>query len=339
MQGRWIGGVLVCCLTGLGGLAPAWADEVRLLNGDRLTGEIIKMEEGRLTVKTPHSGNVTIDWKQVQSLSSEKPFKVQVDGKTEAETLVDLFFGKALIVEATELGTPGTIALSEVKAINLEPVRYRGTVNIGGNSTQGNTDTRAVNASTRWTIRSERHRFLLEGKYNYGEVGSRVTVRNSLATLKYDLFLSKNVFANAEGLFEKDTFQNLTLRTTLGAGLGYQFLESARATVAGVAGLAYVSEDYTNAPQTRTPSARWSLRTEFTLVPDRVKVFHKHEGFYDFAERNAIRFFADQGIRVTVYENLFVNFEYDLRYNGAPAPGRKRTDEAFIFGLGYEFGS
>ncbi|MBD0316592.1 MAG: DUF481 domain-containing protein [Nitrospiraceae bacterium] len=208
---------------------------------------------------------------------------------------------------------------------------------MGGNRTQGNTDTQALNASTRWTVRSDRHRIIAEGKYNYGEVSTQVNVRNSQAALKYDFFLTTKVFVNTEGLLEKDTFQSLALRTTLGSGLGYQFLESTRATLSVVSGLAYVSEDYTNATSTKTPSARWGVRSEFVLVPDLVKFFHRHEGFYDFGERGALRLFADQGLRVTLIGNLFVNLEYDLRYNGDPAPGREKLDEAMILGLGYEF--
>lgn len=100
---------------------------------------------------------------------------------------------------------------------------------------------------------------LAEGKYNYGEVGSRVTVRNSLASLKYDFFLSKKVFSNAEALVEKDTFQNLSLRSTIGAGLGNQFIGTQRVSISVMTGLAHMSEYYTNAPSIKTPSARLVL--------------------------------------------------------------------------------
>jgi putative salt-induced outer membrane protein YdiY len=327
------GGLLLTCL-----LSPCWADEVQLRNGDRLTGTIMTMEDEILTLNTEHSGEVKIQWPKIQSLSADTPLTIQLHDKVEETDWTDWLYSHYATVEAGRIGVDGPLTLDSVKAINPPPpIRYQGTLNVGGNRTQGNTETQAVNASTRWTVRSDRHRMLAEGKFNYGEVGNQVTVRNSLASLKYDFFLSKKIFTNAEGLLEKDTFQNLVLRTTLGSGLGYQFMDTQRATVSVVTGLAYVSEHYTNAPSVKTPAARWGLRTEFTLVPDRVKLFHKHEGFYDFGERGAMRVFADQGLRVTLIGNLFVNVEYDLRYNGAPAPGRRRTDEAMIIGVGYEF--
>ncbi|MGH7232475.1 MAG: DUF481 domain-containing protein [Nitrospiraceae bacterium] len=313
----------------------AKADEVRLVNGDRLTGEIVKMEEGVLTFKTAYGGELSIDWKQVERLTSEKPMTVRIPGDTKG-TLAEFFYGDHAMVTTKEIGLHAPVALSDVKSINLQPIRLTGTVTIGGNSTNGNTDTKAVNAAARFSIRAHRQRLMGEAKYNYGEASSTVTARNSLGNLKYDYFLSEKFFANTYGLLEKDTFQNLNLRTTLGAGMGYQFLETPRHTLAGEVGLAYVNEHYTNSESTRTPSSRWAIRWEYAILPDRVKVFHRQEGFYDLNAGNAVRIRADQGLRVTLYKNLFLNLEYDLRYNTQPAPGRLKADEAFIFGVGYE---
>ena len=129
----------------------------------------------------------------------------------------------------------------------------------------------------------------------------------------------------------------MQLRNTIGSGLGYQFYESARTTLALAVGLAYVNEHFTNSPSTQTPSGRWSLRWEHSVWPDRVKVFHRHEGFWDINAGNAFRFNADQGVRITIYKRLYFNVEYDFRLNTQPAPGRKTNDESTIFGVGYEF--
>ena len=37
---------------------PAWPDEVHLMNGDRLTGTIVKMEEGVLTLQTDYANEL-----------------------------------------------------------------------------------------------------------------------------------------------------------------------------------------------------------------------------------------------------------------------------------------
>jgi len=41
--------------------SSALADEVFLKNGDRLTGDIVKMDDETLTLKTGYGGNVKIE--------------------------------------------------------------------------------------------------------------------------------------------------------------------------------------------------------------------------------------------------------------------------------------
>ncbi|MCC2640379.1 MAG: uncharacterized protein K0S45_792 [Nitrospira sp.] len=315
---------------------PAWADEVHLLNGDRLTGTIVKMEERVLTLHTDYGGEIKVDWGKVQRLTSDGPLKILVPGETNY-TFRSFFYGPHDLRQVRELGPDSAIPLTAINAINIEPVRLSGTVTVGGNNTSGNSRTKAFNSAARLILHAHNQRFILEGKYNYGQAGDQVTARNSMANLKHNYFVSKKVFIETFGLLEKDALQNLQLRSTIGSGLGYQFYESTRAKLSLSVGLAYVNEHFTTAPKTETPSGRWSLRWEHTLLPDRLTLFHRHEGFWDINAGNALRINADQGVRITLYKNLFFNVEYDVRLNTQPAPGRKKVDEAMIFGVGYEF--
>ena len=38
------------------------ADEVRLKNGDKLTGQVVRMVENKLIFKTTYAGEITIAW-------------------------------------------------------------------------------------------------------------------------------------------------------------------------------------------------------------------------------------------------------------------------------------
>jgi hypothetical protein len=41
------------------------ADEVQLKNGDRISGQVVIMEDDKLIFKTPYAGEITIIWKEV----------------------------------------------------------------------------------------------------------------------------------------------------------------------------------------------------------------------------------------------------------------------------------
>ena len=295
------------------------------------------MEDNVLTFKTEYGGDLKIDWGQVERITATKSMKVKVPGARK-DAATDFFLGGHELRHVMELGSDGPIAMSDVKGINVEHIPHEGTFTLGGNHTSGNTNTRALSAIGRVTLQAHRQRLYLETKYNYGDANGRETARNATAQYKYDYFLSDKdkFFLNTFGLFEHDEFQNLELRTTLGAGLGYQFFNTGRTMLSGSAGLGYVAEDYTNRNRTETPSIHWSWRFEQTLLP-RVKIFQRLDGFYDVSGDNAVRITADQGIRVTFYKNLYVALEYDYRLNTVPAPGRKRVDESSILGVGFAF--
>lgn len=52
---------------------PAVADEVRIKNGDRLTGEIVRMEKDLLIFKTTYTEEkLSISWKEVDCIVSDR---------------------------------------------------------------------------------------------------------------------------------------------------------------------------------------------------------------------------------------------------------------------------
>lgn len=324
---------LLAALLWTAGLAHA--DEVLLANGDRLTGQIMKMEDGILSLQTTYGGEIKIAWGEVQALKAVKPITLKVPGKSNG-LVSDFLIGGYDFIEVTDLSPDNPVPLADIKGINIGFTQYRGNFTLGGNSTSGNTSTKAVNGAARLTVRADRHRLFLEAKYNYGEAEGRLTARNSMAQAKYDYFITKKVFLDAFGLWEKDTFQNLQFRNTLGAGIGYQFFDTDRTSLSASTGPGYVNEHYTTIPQTQTASARWGVRFEHKLITDRLTIFHKHDGFYDLGHGNGMRINADTGLRVFVYKDFYFNLEYDLRLNTQPAPGRQKLDEAFIFGIGYQ---
>ena len=65
----------------VGGAWNLWADEVRLHNGDRLTGKI-QIVEGKLTVSGSLAGDVTVEMKDVQTFSTDAPVEIRLQDGT-----------------------------------------------------------------------------------------------------------------------------------------------------------------------------------------------------------------------------------------------------------------
>ena len=70
---------LLVCLA----FVPAWADQLVMKNGDRVTGSVVKKTGKDLTIKTDQLGSVTVAWDQVASIKTDKPINVVLaDGRT-----------------------------------------------------------------------------------------------------------------------------------------------------------------------------------------------------------------------------------------------------------------
>ena len=149
--------------------------------------------------------------------------------------------------------------------------------------------------------------------------------------------MTKKLFAYGQTLIEQDRLQDLDLRTTLGAGLGYQFFDTSRLSLFVEAGPSYVNEDYDVAEDRSYASGRWSLRFDWQIVPDRVKFFHFQQGYVNVEDTGDYLFRSEQGFQLPLINNFFCNIQMDYDYNSMPSPGKEKADLRYLFGLGYAF--
>jgi hypothetical protein len=122
----------------------ACADEVVLDNGDRITGKLVRLKEGKLIFKTDYAGEITIQAKRVSRLATDKPVET---------TLLDVRIRKASIfsryvpvgdVHSEVEKSPKDIDSAQVKDIYTKPkpvVRINSRLNVGIMNEKGNSDT------------------------------------------------------------------------------------------------------------------------------------------------------------------------------------------------------
>jgi len=337
---RAFGFWLMCLALLLTCISGALADEVHLVNGDRLTGEVVKMEKGVLHVVVAYAGEVEVDWANVSCISTDMPHKFVLKDN-------QVLFGRAVCSTAGTIKVVGdvvgeTIAIPvlEFEAINPSPpapaVTYTGSLAGGYSQTDGNTETMAANASARFVARSKRQRFTLKGKFNYGETDRMMTARNAAGSFKYDFFATNRLYAYGHSLFGADDFADLRLRSTLGAGLGYQVIDIERVAFALEAGPSYVNDDFERAQDDNYVAGRWGTDLSLKLIPAGIRFFHSYEGYYNFDD-SSVYITSETGLRLTLVRDFFAHAGVDYSYDSHPVEGNERYDVTYVFGLGYEF--
>ena len=314
-------------------------DEIILENGTRVLGTIDFMDGEKLRVKTTYADDITIEWDEVEQVYSHKPLSVEVieeDGDPDG----DGFFETSRI-NVNTLQDNESFSLDRVDSINISDYRYKGQFDIGGNRTKGNSDATAINASTDDKFWTDRHRVFLTGRYAFASTDGEDETKNARGALRYDYSFTKKIFTTIDEFLEYDKFQGLDIRSSTTAGVGYQVFDKETHHLSGTIGPGYVYQKFKEEGTTKTATFSWAVRWDYEVITDRLRIFHRQKGYRDLGGdgSTAVRWIAEQGARLEVIGDLYFKLEFDYRYNSDPEPGRKKSDRAFIWALGYSFGN
>ena len=319
--------VLLCCAL------PAQADELRLRNGDRFTGRVVSLAAGTLTFDTPH-GDLAIPWADVTGLSVDEPLLVAIAGGTPASAAVTMGDGGRVALQPG-----GDVGLSDITSLaRPQPaVTWNGGANAGFVSAAGNSDINSLRLDGDVVVRAAANRYTASAAVTRSEDRDVETARNWSTSFKYDRFVSPRLFLNANAILTNDRFRDLDLRTALGVGVGYQFLQTARVTLTADAGVGWVHENLESAEDDRYTAARESAALTVTLIPNRIQVFHAHDGYFSVTGDDNLFVRTQNGVRISLAAGFVTTLRGDLDYDRTPAPGRRNTDRTVSLTLGYRF--
>jgi putative salt-induced outer membrane protein YdiY len=316
---------------------PLRADEVYLKNGNRLSGTIVSMDEGKLVLETEFAGRLTIDWSHVERLSAKAPLTlVLADGSTlrgipaPGETPGRLTLDTASV----------PIAVSLVTAINPQeepPVKFSGRINVGLNKASGNTDKESGHVDAEVIARTTSHRLTVGGAYNRASDNNRKSEDNAKGYSQYNYFLTKKLYLYLNGMAEMDKFRDINLRTTVGPGVGYQFFEGELMNLSLEAGPSYVRTDYDQAEDTDSASGRWAVKFDRFFFEKLVQYYFTNEGFISASDSSDVFMFTRTGLRFPIRGGLSFNAGFEWDWDNTPTEGTDKSDYRYILSVGYGF--
>ena len=300
--------------------SPAAADELRLTNGDRYTGEVVQLAAGTLTFKTAH-GTLAVPWSQVSGLTVDTNIIV---------TAVD---GSTVTLAGGTIDLPATTALARPRP----PIELTGGAGAGLVSSAGNTSVNSVRVDGDAALRAGANRYTFGVGINRAEDRGVTTAQNWTTTARYDRFLTTRVYVNANAIFTNDRFRDLDLRSAYGAGLGYQVIDRPLVKFNVDGGVGYVNENFDVAEDDSYAALREAAKLDVVLVADRVVLFHQHDGYFGVTGDDNFFVQAQNGVRFNLVAGLITTLRLDVDYDRSPAPGRRNTDRTFALTLGYRF--
>ncbi len=224
-------------------LCPAAsADQLVMNNGDKLSGTVERIADGKVTIVTPYAGAIEVDADAVQSLTTDVPLHtVDESGETVPRRFA-VWDGEWMVVDETGEAAPAgpvTAARDADAAVPPKPKVWSGSVEAGGSWRSGEKDVLDATLTVTTGRDFGRDRLTMTASAGYGEVDSDVNTRRIKGDARYQHYPNERFFLYAQGGLAHDEPRKLDLRATGGLGAGYDFVKRERLKLSGDAGLEY----------------------------------------------------------------------------------------------------
>ena len=318
------------------------ADLVKLYNGDRISGKVEKLKDGKLIFKTEWAGSIQISWSSIDSLESDDTLSVMTSGG-------DIYSGFLRKADSAlkVANDQETNRLQAVDIVSISPTRgtfwqrVDGSFHFGYSMPRGSSDSTQSSLST--SVNYDRPDYSVHGEIvsTLNEPGDgQATSRHTLDT-RYDRFLNRKSFLFVLGGLERNEQQLLNLRTKVGGGLARKVINTRKTTVSFLGGFNFANEKYRFENFIDLPAANsgeglavFDLRTtrlagiEFML---RVAI---HPAL---TKGGRYRIESDSSIRIPITKNFMWGLSLDDRFDSQPPVPVDRNDYGVISTLGYKF--
>lgn len=314
-------------------------DSLVLSNGDRIVGEIKKMDRGVLTIKTPYSSSdLKIKWKKVKTIKSAESFLVTTaDGKRYKIVEFDSDNpNNAFILEDDN----GFIAVNDI--VLIRPVKDSFVSRLNASVSFGYNFTKASNLS----------QLTLAGALGYTSddfsVGTTFNsvrsnqdnvdeINRSSGELSFNYFLKRDNYLIFQSEFLSNSEQKLKLRMTNKLGFGKYFIHSNRMFLAGALGVAWNSEEYIETPDDNRNSGEVYGAIEVNLFDfNDLSLVSGITAYPSLTEKGRVRTDFKMDLKYDLPLDLFVKLGFSYNYDNKPVEGASYDDYIIQTTLGWE---
>jgi putative salt-induced outer membrane protein YdiY len=316
-------------------ISPCLADEVNLNSGEKLIGTVVSLAGGKLIFKSGAVGTVTLAVKDIRSLTTDAPVTLLLaDGTRVQKKMLAGTAGKF----STEPGGAET-ALTTLRNINPPPpprYPFHGNAALGLSVFSNTVNSTNFSATTDVARQRPNDKIVAGISYVRSRQGGDTTADSAGFNTQYDFGLQRRLYGFANAGLRTDRVQNLTLRTQLGGGVGYQWIRRPSTEFSTTAGLSYLSQKF------KEQSNQSKLTTQFGSVFDTKFAGNTHfrhtlSYFPNISDVDDYYLVTQFILERTLGGTLTANVRYLVDYTSRPGPNSKSSTSQFIVGVGKSF--
>jgi hypothetical protein len=326
--------------------AQGRTDVVTLANGDRITGEVIRLERGQLEFKTDDAGTLYLEWDKLASVVAAARLVevLTTDGRRFLGTL-----GPAPAREIAVVAPEGITTLAMPEVTLITPIgtsfwrKLDGSIDLGFSYTRSsgiaqlnlNWDTiyRKPASSIRLTAS------FTQTQQDEDEDGESERDDRGSIEASYLRYPWQRWFITSAARFETNESLGLELRSQLGGAFGPRLINTNRAQMTLGAGMVVNDERGVDVEATQNVEGLLAFRTSYYTY-DRPKtnldVSLTYYPSLSNVGRHRLQF--DSGVKREFFKDFFVALNvYDTFDSRPPNPDADRNDVGVVLSIGWAY--
>jgi hypothetical protein len=338
--------VVLSLVIGCAGQAHAApkTDIVTLANGDRITGEIKGLEQGRLKYSTDAAGTIYLEWDKIARLETTQYIQVELDNGLRYFGQAPAADGDRQLTIVTDKGAkPWNLAMSSV--IRIDPIergelwrRLDGYVTAGYDYTKSN-DLQTFTFTGGLSSRSQKRQWSIDGSSQITSQQGNADSSRWQIGLDARRFLKNRYFYEGFGGFESNDELGLDLRSMVGGAFGRYLVQTNHQEWGAYAGLAVNHESY--AGQGAQESVEGVLGTQYSYFrydSPEASLDAMLSVFPSLTESGRVRVESKLRSRYEIVKDLFFEVSLYGSYDSDPGQNAEsNSDYGLTTSLGYSF--
>jgi hypothetical protein len=316
-------------------------DTVYLNNGDRITGELKKFENGLLYLKTDAMETVTIEYDMISTLYSSKNFEFRATSgyRYYGSLLNSKVKGTVNIITATD-----TIPKPLWDIVQITSIKNRFIQKIDGSLDLGISYTKASDVFQYSLRASVSHRTEnYSTKFDLNSILSdqdNVITKNNDVGLSVTRYLPRKWFTRAESKYQQNTELDLNSRIQAGLGGGYDLLRNNSQRLYGLIGMLGNHETTIDSSlESYNLELLFSMQYKwFRYSQPKIDVTSGFNLYPSLTTGGRIRFEYDLTAKIEILKDVFFSLTVYENFDNNPAAATSsKNDWGIITSLGYTF--
>ena len=320
-------------------LGNAQADTLLLHNGDRLTGTLISIADQKVAFETVYAGVLKVEQRVVSQIETSRNYIFRGAAYEQR--------GQLLVINGQQsVGQPDDYSPLDITSIEsadrvqrvvaMLPLDWVSRVDLSAVFSSGNSSTESFNTLAESRLKRANAEHLATLLRNTEKAEGETSKDQVDLSYGFKRFFSPRWYGSANGNYFRDELKDIDQRLSLGAGLGFQLVNSRLGVLSTEVGVSAVQERLDGVDRTN-PAGRWAIDFQRYFFDRRMELFHRQTVLAIASENRGQVLTSSTGLRFALSERIDTALRTDINYETDPPPGSEKTDTTYTLGIGLKF--